>query len=272
MRNHELTRIRRIYYIFGMVLLFSGLGSYAFGCCQMICPPCQMPNMSCTACQPPFGIPCPGGCCPFGTTCCGSGCCPSGTTCCGGTTCCLSSETCCGDHCCTAGYTCCASGCCDPSQCQTCVGGQCKVCGGDPDKACCNGSCYDIHTQQCCTDISPSYICDISKVCCNGECKSNTCTLGMSETETLLKLGWSNFSQGDWQEATSYFERGLAKLPNENKPTNILYGLARIYENTGNIQKAEESYLQLISLMKDETSQIQEVKSHITSLDEKTGQ
>jgi hypothetical protein len=73
---------------------------------------------------------------------------------------------------------------CDPHQCQTCDGnGNCLVCGGDPNRACCNGTCYDTTTQgccggtiynkttqKCCEDISPSYICDINVECCNGSC------------------------------------------------------------------------------------------------------
>ena len=60
---------------------------------------------------------------------------------------------------------------CDPNKCQTCDGnGTCPVCGGDPNKACCNGTCYDKKTQQCCDDISPHYPCDINSTCCYGHC------------------------------------------------------------------------------------------------------
>jgi hypothetical protein len=129
------------------------------------------------------------------------------------------------------------------TDCEECVDGSCQFCGGD-----------------------------LNKTCCDGECHSETCTLGMSETETLLKLGWSNFSKGSWQDAISSFEKGLAKLPDDSKPTNILYGLARMYESTGNKQKAEETYRQLLPLMKEETPQIQEVKSRIVSLEESAGE
>jgi tetratricopeptide (TPR) repeat protein len=94
----------------------------------------------------------------------------------------------------------------------------------------------------------------------------------MSETETLLKFGWYSFSQGKWQEAISYFEKGLAKLPNDNKPTNVLYGLARMYENTGNKTKAIETYRQLLSIMKDKEPEIQMVQTRILSLEEKIEQ
>ena len=162
---------------------------------------------------------------------------------------------------------------CNPAQCQTCDGhGNCPVCGGREHEECCNGECYDTRTQQCCWDTGNGYICDINKVCCDGECLPLFCILGVSETETLLKLGWSNFNNGNWQDAISYFEKGLAKLPDENKPTNVLYGLARMYEKAGNKQKAEKIYWQLLSLMKEETSQIQEVQFRIISLEEKAGE
>ncbi len=175
---------------------------------------------------------------------------------------------------------------CDPNKCQTCDGnGNCVVCGGDQNQACCNGTCYDGRTQgccgstiydratqQCCTDTETPYICDINKPCCNGECVEACILLGMSETETLLKLGWSNFSKGNWQDAISYFEKGLAKLPDDNKPTNALYGLARMYEKTGDKQKAEKIYRQLLSFMKEETLQIQKVKSRIIFREEREGE
>ena len=48
----------------------------------------------------------------------------------------------------------CAAGCtsyCYPSLCQTCDGhGNCPVCDGNEFKLCCNGTCYDIRTQECC--------------------------------------------------------------------------------------------------------------------------
>jgi tetratricopeptide (TPR) repeat protein len=140
---------------------------------------------------------------------------------------------------------CCFGGCCDKNLCESCGTEQftCKVCGGDPNKT-----------------------------CCDGECIIETCTLGMSETETLLKFGWYSFSQGKWQEAISYFEKGLAKLPNDNKPTNVLYGLARMYENTGNKTKAIETYRQLLSIMKDKEPEIQMVQTRILSLEEKIEQ
>jgi hypothetical protein len=73
---------------------------------------------------------------------------------------------------------------CDPNNCQICDGnGHCPACGDDPNKRCCNGTCYDLSTQgccggtiynkttqKCCEDISPSYPCDINKTCCYGSC------------------------------------------------------------------------------------------------------
>jgi hypothetical protein len=44
---------------------------------------------------------------------------------------------------------CCKGSCCDPANCETCVDGECKVCGGDPTRICCNGSCCDQATQCC---------------------------------------------------------------------------------------------------------------------------
>ena len=65
----------------------------------------------------------------------------------------------------------CTSYLCSPEKCETCDGhGLCKVCGGDPNKACCNGTCYDTRTQKCCDEFSPPHICLKEKVCCEGGC------------------------------------------------------------------------------------------------------
>lgn len=53
----------------------------------------------------------------------------------------------------------------------SCVDGDCVVCGGDPNKACCDGECYDITTQKCCTDGENKWVCDINKTCCDGTCE-----------------------------------------------------------------------------------------------------
>jgi len=45
-------------------------------------------------------------------------------------------------YCCNSDQPCCNGHCCDPNDCETCVDGYCQVCGGDPNKICCdNGSC-----------------------------------------------------------------------------------------------------------------------------------
>ena len=65
----------------------------------------------------------------------------------------------------------CTSYLCSPEKCETCDGhGLCKVCGGDPNKACCNGTCYDTRTQKCCDEFSPPHICEKNHECCNGTC------------------------------------------------------------------------------------------------------
>lgn len=46
---------------------------------------------------------------------------------------------------------------CEPNWCETCVDGSCQVCGGDPDKVCCDGTCCD-------TD-------DCEKTCVDGSCQ-----------------------------------------------------------------------------------------------------
>lgn len=49
----------------------------------------------------------------------------------------------------------CAS-CCDTALCETCVGGECKVCGGDPNKTCCYGNCCNKKSCEECNDITHS--------------------------------------------------------------------------------------------------------------------
>ena len=74
---------------------------------------------------------------------------------------------------------------CDLTNCQGCVGGECKLCAGDPNLACCNGSCYDYRThgccngetvynkatQKCCSGTNGDFVCAKDKQCCgNGNC------------------------------------------------------------------------------------------------------
>ena len=79
----------------------------------------------------------------------------------------------------------CTSNLCSPEKCETCDGhGLCKVCGGDPNKACCNGTCYNTTTQSCCNGeiydkstqkccpglFGTEFICDINSNCCDYLC------------------------------------------------------------------------------------------------------
>ena len=58
---------------------------------------------------------------------------------------------------------------CDPDECEECDGeGACEVCNGDPDQACCDGTCYDKATKGCCDGV----IYDKETECCyQGEIK-----------------------------------------------------------------------------------------------------
>jgi hypothetical protein len=94
--------------------------------------------------------------------------CGTGNACCGGNKCYnLSTQFCCKK---SINYTynyqvcdknnevCCgSSNCCKPADCETCVNGQCKVCGGDTTKQCCNGG-------SCCNkSCSNSWSCEKCK-------------------------------------------------------------------------------------------------------------
>jgi tetratricopeptide (TPR) repeat protein len=143
-------------------------------------------------------------------------------------------NTCCGNwNCCGAGDHCCPEG-----------------------ETCCGSGC-----------------CPEGYMCCDGECcpDSTICGLGLSKKtdnpETLLKYGWLALSQGNWQESISYFEKGLAKF--DGKPVDVLYALARMYEEMGNKQKAKETYWQLLTLLGDTSPEIQKVESRIISLENK---
>jgi tetratricopeptide (TPR) repeat protein len=69
--------------------------------------------------------------------------------------------------------------------------------------------------------------------------------------ETLLKLGWLNFRQGKLQEAISWFEQGLAKFPKDSRPADVTYALARMYEETGQLEKAKQTYDELLRTCND---------------------
>ncbi len=68
-------------------------------------------------------------------------------------------------YCCEPNETCCKGDCCDPNKCETCVDGECKVCGGDPNKVCCDdGSCakpceLDANTATCSGATQPCANC-----------------------------------------------------------------------------------------------------------------
>lgn len=82
------------------------------------------------------------------------------------------------------------------------------------------------------------------------ELQSGNCPYKLQKlSDALLKLGWINFRQGDFQEAVSFFEKGLAKLPQENRPTDVLYAMGKIYENTNQPGRALEIYEQLQKML-----------------------
>ncbi len=99
------------------------------------------------------------------TKCCGSGTgatCPKSASCCDGGKSCPDSNThfCCNygtGQTCPNGETCCNNPekpCCNPALCESCIDGQCKVCGGDPAKVCCNGQCKtNTGTNTCRLDV-----------------------------------------------------------------------------------------------------------------------
>lgn len=135
----------RIYYIIIMFLLMNSFGNYVFGCCSMICSPCEHADQSCSYCVPCSGTCCSGGCFPSGSSCCGSSYCESGKHCSSGHCCPSDEEWCSSASDCYNPSTqeCCGSGICNKANCESCSGGQCKVCGGDSKKCCNSGACYD---------------------------------------------------------------------------------------------------------------------------------
>jgi hypothetical protein len=72
---------------------------------------------------------------------------------------------------------CCNGSSCDPANCETCIDGECKVCGGDPTKTCCNGSCCNTN-QKCCDgsccnkDWTKETVAERADTC--GSCNSST--------------------------------------------------------------------------------------------------
>ncbi len=81
-------------------------------------------------------------------------------------------------------------------------------------------------------------------------------------TETLLKLGWLTFRQSRLQDAISWFEQGLAKFPKDSKPADVLYALARMYEKTGQLEKAKLIYDELLRTCND-TAVAEAVKARL---------
>ena len=69
---------------------------------------------------------------------------------------CDDSSDCDADNCETCQSNECRSSC-DSENCESCIDGSCQVCGGDPNSACCGGSCCD-------SDVN-------CQSCVNGECK-----------------------------------------------------------------------------------------------------
>ena len=66
--------------------------------------------------------------------------------------------------------------CCDEENCETCIDNVCKVCSGDPNQVCCDGSCCDtsINCQTCVEGNCVSCGGNPNLACCDGECVS-TC-------------------------------------------------------------------------------------------------
>lgn len=59
---------------------------------------------------------------------------------------------------------------CDPCNCESCVDGECKVCGGDPNKFCCEGECCKSGCEFC-WEGNCVTSCDVLTECC----PDNTC-------------------------------------------------------------------------------------------------
>ncbi len=164
-----------------------------FNCDQTNCKKCS--DCHCVShCNPDTKFCCNGRCCDNGTECCNDRggdyqgyCCEPDQTCCQGRccdsvtafccngACCRVGRECCTDsdspYCCWEGHTCCNGYCCKTSNCLECDGqGHCiSTC--DPNtEACCDGECYNITTQKCCTDGENKWVCDKDEICCDGTC------------------------------------------------------------------------------------------------------
>jgi hypothetical protein len=158
--SHELKRIARIrilYYVVGMFLLMGSFGNYAFGCCDLICPPCEVPDILCTTCLPTGCPSCGHWCCCSPWACNNNTCCPPDQPIGHGWTwggsehgwlpiCCPSDipEWCSSALQCYDPGTqeCCGSGICYHSACQECKDGSCQSkCKPENCEFCKNGAC-----------------------------------------------------------------------------------------------------------------------------------
>jgi TolA-binding protein len=84
-------------------------------------------------------------------------------------------------------------------------------------------------------------------------------------TDALFKLGWINFNKGQWNETVSYFERGLNAISDANSyPIDVMYALGRIYDQTGNNQKAIDIYQRILSMMGDSNPEYQIINNYLT--------
>jgi hypothetical protein len=195
---------------------------------QVIAWPCNPPACpSCYTCTP-TGCECQAQCGCGGRTC--SGCCVcSGCSCVPGSSCpackscvgcsCECTSECCEDSDCgpPGCWNCVSCGCeyqCDPDKCETCVDGSCQVCGGDPNKFCCDGSCCDPVTQVCCdgsccdkvwtketidSSIEPCSSCEYSI----GEPMCDGTTTELESYEKCLNVG---VGQGEHCECTNTWQ------------------------------------------------------------------
>ena len=133
-----------------------------------------------------------GHCCPADKRCCGSGCrnlnqvccngtpCEPGELCCDGKTCYdPDTEQCCGNG---DGKTCSITDCedcnsttggcdsrCKPELCEECDGAGHCVSTCAPNESCCDGTCYDPATKQCCGS-GDGKTCDVNQTCCDDTC------------------------------------------------------------------------------------------------------
>jgi len=149
-----------------------------------------------TACCPPPRPPCRR-CedgvwvwkCGAGQTCCSGSCCSG--SCCDNKTCYdPDTKRCCHygtGQTCDKNKQCCDGDCCDPDKCESCVDGECKVCGGDPNYFCCDGSCCDkVWTKETInSDTEPCSDCEYSL----GEPMCDGTTTEMGSYEKCLNVG-----------------------------------------------------------------------------------